>query len=387
MKLGKRILVVTSDFPYPPNNGGRLDSWGNILQLKSIGAEIDLFCTVKSQPDREAVEHVKSVVNQLTIVLRSHGIISMIQMNPFQIESRKALRTIPLERQYDFVFMDSDYATPILDNPTLRANLTIQRIQNDEANFQLDMARATRSPFKKAFHLLDAARFAVYLPKARQRADWLFFISDHERAEFVKRHPDRTERSLFVPPSMDLSTARRRSLAGRRVLFIATLALPSNQAGLSWYLHNVHPQLLLVEGYDLLVAGNTLGQELGICEEATRTEKVTLIKDPVELEDLYDSGAVFINPVLHGAGLKLKTVNALLSGIPAVTTSVGAEGTGFVDGKHIEITDDAKEFAQRIRTLLHDKERAQGLVSNAQEYIAEKFNTAKIFRKIINGES
>src|SRR5690242_3218534 len=39
---GKKILIVASDFPYPPNHGARLDIWGRILALKQLGFAIDL---------------------------------------------------------------------------------------------------------------------------------------------------------------------------------------------------------------------------------------------------------------------------------------------------------------------------------------------------------
>ena len=47
-----------------------------------------------------------------------------------------------------------------------------------------------------------------------------------------------------------------------------------------------------------------------------------------DLAEEYAASAVALVPVLQGAGVKFKTIEALLHGTPTVTTTVGAEGVG-----------------------------------------------------------
>jgi glycosyltransferase involved in cell wall biosynthesis len=49
-------------------------------------------------------------------------------------------------------------------------------------------------------------------------------------------------------------------------------------------------------------------------------------------------------PLRSGAGVKFKTIDAMLSGVPVVTTSVGAEGIDAVD-LFVAVTDTAADFA------------------------------------------
>ena len=69
----KKVLLVTSDFVYPPNHGDRVDIWNRILCLKKMGFEIDLVCTVKKQPLDEYIKIVKQYINKLFLVKRKNN--------------------------------------------------------------------------------------------------------------------------------------------------------------------------------------------------------------------------------------------------------------------------------------------------------------------------
>jgi hypothetical protein len=58
--------------------------------------------------------------------------------------------------------------------------------------------------------------------------------------------------------------------------------------------------------------------------------------------------------VLFGAGVKLKTVQALQYGVPIVTTSVGAEGIDTAGFSAIAVADDPGQFANLVVAQLTD---------------------------------
>ena len=51
-----------------------------------------------------------------------------------------------------------------------------------------------------------------------------------------------------------------------------------------------------------------------------------------DLDALLSRWRVFVAPIRYGAGVKGKITHALSLGLPAVTTSLGAEGMGFRHG-------------------------------------------------------
>ena len=115
------------------------------------------------------------------------------------------------------------------------------------------------------------------------------------------------------------------------MLFIGTLAFANNSSAVEWYVSKVHKLLCDVVGYNFVVAGNTVGESAEVLKRMVSPyPNITLIENPKEIGSLYGSAAVFVNPVPRGAGLKMKTIDAIQAGLPVVTTSTGVEGTGLL---------------------------------------------------------
>jgi glycosyltransferase involved in cell wall biosynthesis len=74
-----------------------------------------------------------------------------------------------------------------------------------------------------------------------------------------------------------------------------------------------------------------------------------------DITAFYDGTRVVIAPIRFGAGVKVKTVQALQHGVPVVSTSCGAEGIDTYGIDAIAVADDAADFANYLVTLLTDR--------------------------------
>ena len=69
----------------------------------------------------------------------------------------------------------------------------------------------------------------------------------------------------------------------------------------------------------------------------------------------YIKGAVVsLVPILHGSGTRTKIIESVACRTPVVSTTLGAEGLPFSDGKSIMIADDPRLFAEKTEALLAD---------------------------------
>src|SRR5262249_34899456 len=59
-------------------------------------------------------------------------------------------------------------------------------------------------------------------------------------------------------------------------------------------------------------------------------------------------------PLLHGAGTKVKLIQALMVGTPSVSTTIGSEGLSLEDGRHVLIADTPEQFARCMTRLATD---------------------------------
>lgn len=379
-----RILIVANEFPYPPHHGDAVHTWSLILGLKQLGFALDLIATVRARPKQEHINAVQGVVERLFIVERGRNISAVLSLTPFQVRSRKALQSITLSENYDVVLLKSDYVAPILANIHLSAKVRIL-VADGEARYFRALSQCADTWWERCFYWTEALKFDRFSPRFRSKCDLLWFVSDWERTLHVRKNPEDSLKAIFLPPDPGVEKMCPYSGNGKEALFIGSLTIPLNVEGLAWYVEHVHPRLSAIPGYSLIVAGRTGGApSLALNKIIRRYPNISLCADPRELSDLYRRAAVFVNPVLRGAGIKLKTINALQAGVPVVSTSIGMEGTGLIDGKHLLVADSSDNFISCVATLLRDKSLAERLVHSAQSYLAETYESKRNIKKSLS---
>jgi glycosyltransferase involved in cell wall biosynthesis len=383
---GTRILYVCHDFPYPPLHGGLLDMWNRIQELVQIGAQLDVIATVKELPPPEALRAVEEKVHSLNVIVRRSLKSGLLSFKPVQVAIRTGLRHIALHSEYDGVIMQTEFTAEILRNPALKAKWTAIRVENDEFSYQLGTSRSTRSWKGKLYFLQEALRVKLYSARAFSRVNSLWFISSDELARY-KRHrsPADAEKALFLPSGVDLQRLQRPALTGTRVLFVGSLSVSFNQQAITWYIQNVHARLADVNGYHLVVAGSSRGKDMSWLDKiAAHFSNIDVRLDVPDLDPLYDSAAVFINPMKNGHGVKLKTIEAALHGLPIVATDVGVEGTGLEAGIHFTLANDPDTFATAVRELLLDKSQAHATVERAQNFLIEYYGQGQYLQHLLS---
>ena len=74
------------------------------------------------------------------------------------------------------------------------------------------------------------------------------------------------------------------------------------------------------------------------------------------------------------SGTRFKILEAGACKVSLVSTTLGAEGIPVVDGEHILIADDPKDFANAIIRVIDDKDLASKLAINCCDLVNEKFS-------------
>ena len=95
-----------------------------------------------------------------------------------------------------------------------------------------------------------------------------------------------------------------------------------------------------------------------------------------EVEPYLEQARVAIAPLRWGAGVKGKIGEAMAEGVPVVTTSIGAEGMGLVDGEQALVADAPDAFAAAVVRLHRDDDLWLGLVRAAKLHVAERLGPA-----------
>lgn len=90
-----------------------------------------------------------------------------------------------------------------------------------------------------------------------------------------------------------------------------------------------------------------------------------------------------INPVQMGAGLKIKSVEAMANGLPLVTTTHSATGLMKAKGKGFLIANEAENFAFALNRLMMDYDHRCQLGRFAHRFIQKHFSQERCFKSLL----
>ncbi len=155
------------------------------------------------------------------------------------------------------------------------------------------------------------------------------------------------------------------------VAFLGGFGHPPNAEAVRYFVREVMPLLRRrVAGINFLIYGSGMPPEI----EALGAVDV-IIKGYVEnLADIYESCRVFVAPLLTGAGVKGKVVDALSFGVPCVLSPIAAEGIGLGEGSDALIARSPEEWADAIETLYHDATRWSAISDRALAFTRRNFS-------------
>lgn len=373
-----KFLVVSPDFPFPPNHGGRADIFGRLKSLSTIfGREnIDLVSTVSTSPTGEEQREVLRYVRHSLIIPRKGGLSSLFGSLPLQVNSRRALKHMELpEKHYDAVLLEGDYVLPVLKNTGSRFGKKLLRVHNNESAYFLELGRAAQD-WRKIYYFTESARFRIANRFLAKRIDLNLHISRSE----LQSQP---EKGVWLPTTVDASKIQEpiSDANPRQVLYVGSLFMPNNTFGLRWYLDGPH-QILRERYPDYLlnIVGNAKNTDTSWLKQYSGINHLGELGDE-QLDKVYKANSIFVAPIFHGAGVKIKVINAITQGIPVVTTTIGNEGTALIHDQHIKVADEIAHFAQSVANLIDSADKRLSLTRQAQAFIRQHYSQAQV-RKI-----
>lgn len=363
-----KIVVVASFFPYPAYFGGAYDVLERIRGLKLLGHDVDLICTCKQKPEVENVLFIKQFINELIIVPRKNKSIDIFHYKPLQVVSRKRLKDIILQNEYDYAILESESVGKILENQSLRTKKIIVRVHNNESNYFNELSKSTKNIKNKIYYYLESLKFKSYSKTIFKQADRLWFISNEEINNTIDLNLP--NKSIHLPASTN-HTFINQELVTNTVLYIGALFVPNNLEAIIWYLKNVHPFLENQANYKLIIVGSTGEFETEKFQKIFASySNVEVFLNQKNLSNYYSAATVFINPMLHGAGVKLKSINAIQNGLVLVSSKTGAEGIGLIKNEMYLEANSPDDFVNAVLKVFNMKiEDKKRIVTNAQNFL------------------
>jgi glycosyltransferase involved in cell wall biosynthesis len=164
------------------------------------------------------------------------------------------------------------------------------------------------------------------------------------------------------------------------LLFVGSFRHQPNLQALAWFLGAVLPKVSAARPpVRLIVVGSEPPPSYAL---PATSASVELRGDVADIREPLARYAVFVCPVLSGSGVRVKLLEAFASGIPVVSTRLGAEGLSVTDGELCVLADDPDEFARGVLRLLEAPHEAREMARRARRKVESDHDAAALTRRL-----
>ena len=159
------------------------------------------------------------------------------------------------------------------------------------------------------------------------------------------------------------------------LLFYGAMARPENYKSAIWFIENVMPLLSDLDVRFVIVGARP---DKSLLTYASDKVEITGFMDKVD--PYFERCLCLVAPLVLGAGVKVKILEAMSSGIPVVTNHIGIEGIYAENGKHYIHCEAPEEYAECIHKLVNDYKKT---APSGRAFIRENYDLEKSFTEFM----
>jgi glycosyltransferase involved in cell wall biosynthesis len=253
----------------------------------------------------------------------------------------------------------------------IRPDLPLVCICHDVITQALLRKAAVAPPHRSVFYRLAAHRSRRIEPALLASCRAAYVFSDKDRQLLIGLGA-KLPIEVIEP---DLTTPQRIAVRPMRptALFVGAMDRRENFEGVLEFLDAAWP---LVRARVPDARLNIVGADPPSFLVSRATEDVIVTGRVDDLDAWYRDASVFVVPLRLGAGLKFKVPQAMLYGLPVVSTSVGAEGVADEAGLDIFacVSDDISTFADGVVQAMSDPDYAETVGQKARRWATSRFD-------------
>lgn len=382
-----KILFLTIKLPHSEVVGGNRIVFQRIRYLARQGHQVGLLSFV----NRETPEQIKSLheyVSDLHTLPLPHRNIALRILHDYlgapsrpaliwKLYSKEMMNAVAdavEEKQYDIVVAEfSEMGQFIYKNPALSAVHTVISCHrcmtaSYEKYREMDEVR-WRLHYKSLPQLYGLRKYEFDMYRS---ADRILVLTPQDRVTMQYYAPDLAV--SVAPTGVDIEQLQKYPPVPREPIILMTgyMQDPANEDGAKWFVHHVWPSL---RTHHPELKFYIVGAEprKGIKKLAETDPRIIVTGKVEDLRPYRNRARVLVSPVRLGSGMRTKVLEAMASGLPVVSTSLGMAGIEAQTGVNCFVADTPELFERSVAWLLTDRALAARMARTARRLIEEKY--------------
>ncbi len=244
-------------------------------------------------------------------------------------------------------------------------------------------ARLAVRRLQRVLARLELARTARFERQAPHRVARTVVTSPVDRDAIIRlAGPDAAHRVAVVPSIVDGSyfTPGRSAAGQATVLFTGKMSYHANEAAAQHLVLRVMPEVWRSRpDARVIVAGKDPSPRILALADDPRVQVTGYVAD---LRPLFARATVAVSPLLYGAGLQFKILEAMASGVPVVTSLKACASLTARPEHELLAGETPEEIASQALRVLRDRKLAGRLGEAGREYVVREHNATVIGRRL-----
>lgn len=266
----------------------------------------------------------------------------------------------------DIIFWDSSLLGKHIRKGTTR---NIVFFHNIESSYSLNKVK------REGFYYIPSYFIAKYNEKmAVERADSIICLNNRD-SQLLKKLYSRGA-DCILPISFDDIfdiTKMQRNSKEKTLLFIGSF-FPPNYNGIKWFVKNVMNRL---PDYRLVIVGKNFEK----CADELSGGNVETVGTVEDLSKYYYGACCIVMPILYGAGMKVKTAEAMMYGMNIFASDEALEGYAIDKLSGVYRCNTATEFILKIKDAFREEKICE-FNQEVRQYFLEHFDTKCLYHRM-----
>lgn len=388
-----KILILCNKSPYPPKEGGSMGMFAMISGLYKSGHEVKVLSMNTSKfhvdpaslpPDFSEATQIEYIDLNLAInpIKAFLNLFSSKSLHIERFDSKpfhKRLEQLLKENDFDIVQLEFLYMSPYIETIRKHSKAKIVlRSHNIEHQIWERIAGNAHNTVKKAYLTLLAGRLKKYEIDMIHEYDGIITVSKFDSAFYLGHNFSKPLTDVtYVIDLADYHVSGGHDFPS--LFHIGSMNWIPNEDGIKWFLGEVWPEVRAKHPeLKLYLAGRSMPEWL-----LQYNDPNVIVEGEVEdAKEFISSKSIMITPLFSGGGIRIKIIEGMALARTIISTSIGAEGIPYENGRNILIANTASEFADAINLCVGSRELCEETGRNARQLMEKEFDRKAIIGRL-----
>lgn len=384
-----KILFVSAVLPYPLYSGGQIRLY-NLLKILSTKHEIHLYSFIRDTDELRYLPQL-SFLQHVETVYRGHAwqpryvIPSIISHQSLLFTTythslmRQKITNAMSHEVYDFIHIEPSYVASSL--PKSSIPLIVAEHNIEFSVYESYVLRLPIVPFRPLLYW-DVLKLRRQEIGVWNRARHVITVSEDD-AGVVRKYTG-TKPVSVIPNGVDLTAIpfikKRMNRESPVFLFVGQFSWMQNRDALKHLLTDIWPNIReLFPSSVLRIVGKKMPGDL---KKLVDRQSAFYVENVHEITVEYANADIMLAPIRIGGGTKFKILEAMASGLPVITTTIGAKGLEVQSGRELLIADGVSSTLNSVKKLLRSPKFYGEIIHHARKRIEDHYSWEHIAVKL-----